>query len=83
MIEVTDIVFFSNNSWFVLSSGRYVGSRPIKLRKSSWKNRSLDVVRKKEKEKAALISLLTSGPSKPWHHTPHKGATDKTLSKEG
>lgn len=40
-------------------NGRYVGSRPIKLRKSSWKNRSADVVRKKEKEKAALIGLLT------------------------
>ncbi|XP_049868073.1 RNA-binding protein 42 [Pectinophora gossypiella] len=41
--------------------GRYVGSRPIKLRKSTWKNRALDVVRKKEKEKAALLSLLMSG----------------------
>ncbi|VVC95622.1 RNA-binding protein 42 [Leptidea sinapis] len=40
--------------------GRYVGSRPIKLRKSTWKNRSLDIVRKKEKEKAALLSLLMS-----------------------
>ncbi|XP_034256959.1 RNA-binding protein 42 [Thrips palmi] len=40
-------------------NGRYVGSRPIKLRKSSWRNRSADVVRKKEKEKAALIGLLT------------------------
>ncbi|XP_028172069.1 RNA-binding protein 42-like [Ostrinia furnacalis] len=41
--------------------GRYVGSRPIKLRKSTWKNRALDVVRKKEKEKQALLSLLLSG----------------------
>lgn len=41
--------------------GRYVGSRPIKLRKSTWKNRALDVVRKKEKEKAVLLSLLMSG----------------------
>ncbi|CAH1646797.1 unnamed protein product [Spodoptera littoralis] len=41
--------------------GRYVGSRPIKLRKSTWRARSLDVVRKKEKEKAALLSLLMSG----------------------
>lgn len=40
-------------------NGRYVGSRPIKLRKSTWKNRSAEVVRKKEKEKAALIGLLT------------------------
>lgn len=42
-------------------NGRYVGSRPIKLHKSTWKNRALDVVRKKEKEKAALLALLTSG----------------------
>ncbi|XP_017786547.1 PREDICTED: RNA-binding protein 42-like [Nicrophorus vespilloides] len=41
-------------------NGRYVGSRPIKLRKSCWKNRSIDVVRKKEKEKAALLNLLAS-----------------------
>lgn len=40
-------------------NGRYVGSRPIKLRKSTWRNRNLDVVKKKEKEKAALIALLT------------------------
>lgn len=40
-------------------TGRYVGSRPIKLRKSSWKNRNADVVRKKDKEKAVLIGLLT------------------------
>lgn len=38
--------------------GRYVGSRPIKLRKSTWKNRSIEVVRKKEKEKQALLSLF-------------------------
>lgn len=40
-------------------SGRYVGSRPIKLRKSTWRNRNLDIARKKEKEKQALIGLLT------------------------
>lgn len=43
--------------------GRYVGSRPIKLRKSMWKNRSLEVTKKKEKEKAALINLLTGQSS--------------------
>ncbi|KAJ8984573.1 hypothetical protein NQ317_006035 [Molorchus minor] len=42
-------------------NGRYVGSRPIKLRKSTWRNRCIDVVKKKEKEKAALLNLLTSG----------------------
>ncbi|XP_055593893.1 RNA-binding protein 42 [Uranotaenia lowii] len=38
--------------------GRYVGSRPIKLRKSTWRNRSIEVVRKKDKEKQALLSLF-------------------------
>lgn len=34
--------------------GKYVGSRPIKLRKSMWKDRNMDVVRKKQKEKKKL-----------------------------
>jgi len=42
-----------------LLTGRYVGSRPIKLRKSTWKQRNIDTVRKKEKEKTTLIGLLT------------------------
>ncbi|KAJ9590060.1 hypothetical protein L9F63_016822 [Diploptera punctata] len=41
-------------------NGRYIGSRPIKLRKSTWRARNIDTVRKKEKGKAALIGLLTS-----------------------
>ncbi|KAJ8919317.1 hypothetical protein NQ315_003901 [Exocentrus adspersus] len=45
-------------------NGRYVGSRPIKLRKSSWRNRCIDIVKKKEKEKAALLNLLTSGSNR-------------------
>lgn len=35
--------------------GRYVGSRPIKLRKSTWRQRSLDIVKKKEREKQLLL----------------------------
>lgn len=35
-------------------NGKYVGSRPIKLRKSMWKERNLDVVRKKQREKKKL-----------------------------
>lgn len=35
-------------------SGKYVGSRPIKLRKSMWKDRNMEVVRKKHKEKKKL-----------------------------
>ncbi|KAI9483058.1 MAG: hypothetical protein EXX96DRAFT_616053 [Benjaminiella poitrasii] len=32
-------------------NGKYVGNRPIKLRKSSWKERNIDVKAKKEKER--------------------------------
>lgn len=39
---------------FSIPAGKYVGSRPIKLRKSMWKDRNLDVVRKKQKEKKKL-----------------------------
>ncbi|XP_031561198.1 RNA-binding protein 42-like [Actinia tenebrosa] len=35
-------------------NGKYIGNRPIKLRKSSWKDRNMDVVRKKSKEKKKL-----------------------------
>lgn len=40
--------------------GRYVGSRPIKLRKSTWRQRSLDVVKKKEREKQLLLQSFYS-----------------------
>ncbi|XP_003737446.1 RNA-binding protein 42 [Galendromus occidentalis] len=35
-------------------NGKYVGSRPIKLRKSTWNERNMDVVKKKVKEKQKL-----------------------------
>ncbi|RTG89124.1 uncharacterized protein DC041_0003564 [Schistosoma bovis] len=35
-------------------NGKYVGNRPIKLKKSEWRNRQLEVHRKKEKEKRKL-----------------------------
>ncbi|XP_013394101.1 RNA-binding protein 42 [Lingula anatina] len=35
-------------------NGKYVGNRPIKLRKSNWKDRSIDVVKRKEREKKRL-----------------------------
>lgn len=35
-------------------NGKYVGSRPIKLRKSNWKDRNLDAVKKKQKERAKM-----------------------------
>ncbi|VDN27961.1 unnamed protein product [Gongylonema pulchrum] len=34
--------------------GKYVGNRPIKLRKSNWKERNLDVAKKKKKQKQKL-----------------------------
>lgn len=39
---------------FCTLAGKYVGSRPIKLRKSTWKDRNLEIVRKKQKEKKKL-----------------------------
>ena len=35
-------------------NGKYVGNRPIKLRKSSWKDRQIEIVKKKNKEKRKL-----------------------------
>merc|ERR1711878_68668 len=32
-------------------NGKYVGSRPIKMKKSAWKDRNIDVVKTKIKEK--------------------------------
>jgi len=34
--------------------GKYVGSRPIKLRKSNWKDRNIDQVKSKQKQKAVM-----------------------------
>jgi hypothetical protein len=47
-------VQFSTDRRLFLSTGKYVGSRPIKLRKSMWKDRNMEVVRKKQKEKKKL-----------------------------
>lgn len=35
-------------------TGKYIGNRPCKLRKSNWKDRQLSVVRKKNNEKTKL-----------------------------
>ncbi|PIC39386.1 hypothetical protein B9Z55_011089 [Caenorhabditis nigoni] len=34
--------------------GKYVGNRPIKLRKSAWKERNIDVIKQKRKQKKEL-----------------------------
>lgn len=40
--------------------GKYVGTRPIKLRKSTWRQRGIEERRKKEAEKKALLSLINN-----------------------
>ena len=35
-------------------NGRYIGNRPVKLRKSMWRDRCFDVAKKKDKEKKRL-----------------------------
>ncbi|XP_040565046.1 RNA-binding protein 42 [Lepeophtheirus salmonis] len=35
-------------------NGKYVGSRPIKMRKSNWKDRNLEIVKHKQKQKQAM-----------------------------
>lgn len=51
-------VSFKNQEDFIRAcremDGKYVGNRPIKLRKSNWKDRNLDQVKKKTKEKKKL-----------------------------
>lgn len=47
------LIFF-----FFLILGHYVGSRPIKLRKSTWRQRSFEVVKRKEKEKTQLLQMF-------------------------
>eukprot|EP00096_Caligus_rogercresseyi_P006271 TRINITY_DN22599_c0_g1_i1.p1 TRINITY_DN22599_c0_g1~~TRINITY_DN22599_c0_g1_i1.p1 ORF type:complete len:270 (+),score=102.03 TRINITY_DN22599_c0_g1_i1:116-925(+) len=35
-------------------NGKYVGSRPIKMRKSNWRDRNLEIVKHKQKQKQAM-----------------------------
>jgi len=37
---------------------KYIGSRPVKLRKSDWQDRSLKEVKKKAKTKQAFLKNL-------------------------
>ena len=43
-----------NRSIPIFFAGKYVGNRPIKLRKSTWKDRNIEMARKKDKEKKKL-----------------------------
>ena len=51
MVGCNDNVFLLNKSAFL---GRYVGSRPIKLSKSNWKDRNIDVVKEKQQLKKKM-----------------------------
>ena len=42
-------------------NGKYIGSRPVKLKKSDWKQRDLKEVRKKEKAKKKFLGKLGLG----------------------
>lgn len=59
MLARFDLDWTSDDFHFVCllfrSTGKYVGSRPIKLRKSNWKNRNIDEVKKRQKEKDVLL----------------------------
>ena len=39
---------FHSRHHILVFSGRYVGSRPIKLSKSNWKDRNVEVVKEKQ-----------------------------------
>lgn len=62
MREMNGKRFLSLSRWtevmidlfFCLFVGKYVGNRPIKLRKSTWQERNIDIVRKKVKDKVKM-----------------------------
>ncbi|KAG1520007.1 hypothetical protein G6F52_008075 [Rhizopus delemar] len=64
--EVTEELLFKTFSKYpsltrtrvVRDSRKYVGNRPIKLRKSTWKERNIEVKAKKEKERMGPYSKL-------------------------
>lgn len=39
-------------------NGKYIGSRPVKIRKSEWQERNLNEARKKDKNKKKFLSSL-------------------------
>ena len=41
----------NNDLVLIIYVGKYIGSRPVRLKKSTWKDRSFLDVKKKEKEK--------------------------------
>jgi hypothetical protein len=39
-------------------NNKYIGSRPVKLRRSEWKDRNLHEVKKKDKQKKKFLKSL-------------------------
>jgi len=40
-------IYLYNNTIIIIIIGKYIGNRPVKLRKSTWKDRNIDVRKKK------------------------------------
>uniref|UniRef100_A0A915I4F2 Uncharacterized protein n=1 Tax=Romanomermis culicivorax TaxID=13658 RepID=A0A915I4F2_ROMCU len=62
-VRQTDYSLVSTEGGSVEKTGKsitrkYVGNRPIKLRKSMWKERNLKTVKKKDKEKQFNVKRL-------------------------
>lgn len=45
-------------------NGKYIGNRPIKMRKSSWKERDFGVAKKRQKKKEELLGKKSVGKNK-------------------
>ncbi|KAI8822413.1 uncharacterized protein EV422DRAFT_577509 [Fimicolochytrium jonesii] len=53
-------------------NGKYVGNRPIKLRKSTWSERNIDIKTLKKVQQTAIFKpVLKMAPKHPRQHAPH------------
>ena len=58
-------------------NGKYIGNRPVKVRKSTWKERSVDAESEKlnfslaTQDKKMRAKLLSGDGKKNKHHKPH------------
>lgn len=50
---------------FRCSLGKYIGSRPVKLRKSTWQERDVKTIRKKEKKEKKMVQKLAEAVAAP------------------
>ena len=51
LLRISSVVFLNI---YMPHTGRYIGNRPMRLRKSTWKDRNFLEVKKKEKSKKRL-----------------------------